>query len=204
MISLAYITLNEEKYIARSISSVREIADEIVVLDALSSDKTVEICESLGAKVYSEAWEDDFSKARNKLISYCHQDWILMLDADEHLESENLGLIRDAINSSDRSEIVAWQFPRKNHYPIHEPDSPYYLAPFYPDFQARLFKRTPKIYFSGVVHEGIMQSIEVEECGWVGRLSVNIHHHMFRGDKEKYEDVKQSYYDKLLRGQTNG
>jgi glycosyltransferase involved in cell wall biosynthesis len=201
MISLAYIVKNEEKYISRSIESARRVCGEIVVLDAFSQDKTVEICKGLGAVVFQEEWKDDFSYARNKLLSYCKGDWVFMLDADEHVETENTDLITHAVNMSSSDDIVAWQLPRKNHYPLHDADSPYYSHPFFPDFQTRLFKRLPEIFFSGVVHEGVSQSIMAGNLGQIGRVSVFIHHHMFRGDKEGLEKTKGEYYSKLTTGE---
>ncbi len=201
MISLAYITLNEEKYIERSINSAKAIADEIVVVDALSTDDTVKICKNLGAKVFEEKWIDDFSHARNIMISKCTQPWIVTLDADEHLEGENLNLIIQALNCSAQNEIVAWALPRKNHYPIHDSDSPFFDPPFYPDLQVRIFQRKKEIYYSGVVHEGVQQSIDANKIGCIGRIAVCIHHHMFRGNKEQFENSKGVYYSKLEKGE---
>ncbi len=203
MISLAYILRDEEYYIKRSIDSImstesgRSIVEEIVVLDTGSTDSTISICESLGAKVFKVDWTDDFSEARNILKSHCRGEWIFTLDADEHLEGENIALIGNAILIAADNDIVAYQMPRKNHYPLHDSGSPYYTGPFYPDFQTRLFKNIDDIYFSGRVHEGVVQSIEASELGGIGRIATHIHHHMFRGDKEVNEDKKKEYYDKL-------
>lgn len=204
MISLLYILLNEEKYIKRSIESVKDIVDEIVVVDAFSSDKTVEICSSFGAVVIQEEWKHDFSYARNIGISHCKNPWILSLDADEHLEGENIRLIPHAIIHESDENAVAWEFPRKNHYPSHDADSPFFGPPFYPDFQIRLFRNLPDIFYSGSVHEGLRQAIECREDWWVGRISVHIHHHMFRGDKDGVEKVKQEYYSNIIKGVYNG
>lgn len=201
MISLAYILKNEERYIERSIKSCCRVCGEVVALDTGSTDRTVEICKGLGVNVFHEEWQDNFSLARNKLISYCKGDWILMLDADEHLETENLDLITHAVSVSSNDSVVAWQLPRKNHYPSHDADSPFYTYPFFPDFQARLFRRSPNIFFSGVVHEGVVQSIEAGDLGQIGRVAVFIHHHMFRGDKERLEKEKGEYYSRLAQGE---
>jgi len=204
MISLLYILLNEEQYISRSLDSVKKIADEIVVIDALSSDKTLEICRSYGAVIVKEPWRHDFSYARNLGITYCKHPWILTLDADEHFEGENIDLIPHAINHLPDEDLVAWEFPRKNHYPSHDSDSPFFSVPFYPDFQVRLFKRRPDIFYSGRVHEGVFQSIEARGQGYVGRISVHIHHHMFRGNQEQFEKVKGAYYSTLEKGEPYG
>lgn len=199
MISLAYITLNEEGYVKRSIESAAVIADQIVVVDAMSEDATREICESLGAEVHLEEWRDDFSHARNVAIAHCSEPWILMLDADEHLETECVERIRKGADAAEAEGVVAYQLPRKNHYPEHDADSPYFGPPFYPDLQTRLFRNIDEIYFSGLVHEGVVQSIEMSGVGGIGRIPVTIHHHMFRGDKERHESEKGAYYERLRK-----
>jgi len=202
-LSLAYILLNEEQYIERSILSVREICDEIVVVDGGSTDSTVSICESFGAKVVHHPWNHDFSESKNAMIRACSGDWILNLDADEHLETEEIGTILKALETIDRKCLdwcVAFRLPRKNHYPSHDADSPYFSSPFFPDFQVRLFRNRPEIFFSGSVHEGIVQSIEVGEVGQIGTLTCFLHHHMFRGNKEKFESEKGQYYKDIAEG----
>jgi glycosyltransferase involved in cell wall biosynthesis len=197
MITLAYILKDEEYYIERSMRSAMDIADEIVVLDTGSKDSTVDICRSLGAKIFHFEWNDDFSEARNILKSYCQEEWILMLDADEHLEGESIGLIREAVEMASVEGIVAYQMPRKNHFPDHDSNSPYMKEPFYPDFQTRLFANIDEIFFSGRVHEGVVQSIETSDIGGIGRISPVIHHHMFRGDMEANQNKKEEYYKML-------
>jgi glycosyltransferase involved in cell wall biosynthesis len=200
MISLVYITRNESDYIERSILSAHDLCDEIIVVDSQSSDNTREICRKLGAKVFWRKWRDDFSYMRNIALEKCQCEWVFSLDADEHIEGENRHAIVEAVRIADQNGIVGYQFPRKNHYPLHEPDSPYFGPPFFPDLQLRLFKRHPDINYSGRVHEGVMASIVVGNVGGIGRIPVTIHHHMFRGDQTKYQEVKEEYYKKLAKG----
>jgi glycosyltransferase involved in cell wall biosynthesis len=79
------IALNEELYIERAIRTLQQIdlIDEIVVVDAGSTDNTVAVCEKLGCKVVVKLWENDFSLQRNFAMSLCKNDWIIWLDADE-------------------------------------------------------------------------------------------------------------------------
>lgn len=200
MISAAYITHNEAKYIARSINSIKELAGEIIVVDHHSDDDTALICNGLGAIVIPFEWKHDFSRSRNFAKTKCSGDWLICLDADEHFEGENMELVRRAVECSESQGIVAWSFIRKNHYPIHDSDSPFFGPPFYPDFQVRLFRNLENIFYSGAVHEGVSQSITEGNVGIIGRLSVCIHHHMFRGDKEAFEDQKGRYYKMISEG----
>lgn len=202
LLSLAYIVLNEEDYIERSVRSASDIADEIVVVDGGSTDNTVQICRDLGATVVRHSWNHDFSESKNVMIEACSGEWILNLDADEHLEGESINLIRQTLIHVAEKKLgcVAFKLPRKNHYPSHDPDSPHFGPPFFPDFQVRLFKNMPDLFYSGCVHEGVVQSIEVGHLGQIGVISCFLHHHMFRGDQKRFESEKGKYYKDLAEG----
>lgn len=111
-LSLCIITKDEEKNIARCINSVKDVVDEIVVVDTGSKDKTVEIAESLGAKVIHTKWEDDFSKARNTAIENAKSDWILFLDADEVVKREDAAKILPLL---DDDTVEAYMFKFVNY-----------------------------------------------------------------------------------------
>lgn len=83
-ISACMIAKNEEKVIARCIESYRMAVDEIIVIDTGSTDRTVAIAKSLGAKVFHFTWIDDFAAAKNYAIDKAKGDWIIFLDADEY------------------------------------------------------------------------------------------------------------------------
>ncbi|WP_206438479.1 glycosyltransferase family 2 protein [Paenibacillus whitsoniae] len=85
-ISLCMIVKNEEQSLARCLNSVASIADEIVIVDTGSTDRTKEIAASFGAVIYDFAWRDDFGAARNFAFSKATQEYILWLDADDELE----------------------------------------------------------------------------------------------------------------------
>ena len=85
-ISLCMIVKNEEMHIARSLESVAELVDEIIVVDTGSVDRTVEIAAGYTRKVYSYPWKDDFSDARNFSFSKATMDYCMWMDADDILE----------------------------------------------------------------------------------------------------------------------
>src|SRR5260370_42240945 len=85
-LSVAIITLNEADNLARTLASV-QFADEIVVVASGSTDGTVEIARSFGAKLFSEAWRG-FALQKNSAIDKCVGTWVLSLDADEELTNE--------------------------------------------------------------------------------------------------------------------
>ncbi|WP_035214577.1 glycosyltransferase family 2 protein [Desulfitobacterium hafniense] len=83
-LSACMIARNEEKNIGRCIASYKDVVDEIIVVDTGSTDKTVEIAEAMGAKVYSLEWHNHFAEAKNYALDRAKGDWILFLDADEY------------------------------------------------------------------------------------------------------------------------
>jgi tetratricopeptide (TPR) repeat protein len=90
---------NEEKNLLRCLRSIRTLADEIIVVDTGSSDRTVDIARERGAEVHHHPWENDFSKHRNQSLSYAKGDWILVVDADEELRAEDGSRIRQTLSA---------------------------------------------------------------------------------------------------------
>lgn len=84
-LSAALMVRDEEANLTRCLSAIRDIVDEIIIVDTGSKDRTVEIARSFGAFIYHHPWENDFSKHRNQSIGYCLGDWIFIVDADEEL-----------------------------------------------------------------------------------------------------------------------
>ena len=151
-LSVAMIVRNEADVIAQSIQSVRAIADEIVVLDTGSNDQTVKIAEQFGARVVQCEWSDDFSAARNRLMSECRGKWILWLDAGECLVSDSAPLLRVCVEQEaepDKAYLVLVDVP-----PVAEGGSNEQIA------QARLLPNLAELRFEGRVRETIFPAIE--------------------------------------------
>jgi glycosyltransferase involved in cell wall biosynthesis len=98
------IVRNEEDHIGRCLASLKGHVDDIVVVDTGSTDKTVEICKSYGARIYNHPWEDSFSIARNQAMSYVETEWMIQLDADEEMDEESAPKIRDIVKSAHKSK----------------------------------------------------------------------------------------------------
>jgi len=88
-LSICMMVKNEEVNLRRCLPSLEGIADEIIIIDTGSTDNTIEIAKSVGAKVFEHPWENDFSKHRNQSLSYASGDWVFVVDADEELFLEN-------------------------------------------------------------------------------------------------------------------
>lgn len=146
-LSLCIITKDEEKNIPRCINSVKDIVDEIVVVDTGSKDRTVEIAESLGAKVIHEKWQDDFSKARNTAIEHAKSDWILFLDGDEEVKKEDVAKILPLLNDDT---VEAYIFKFINYSGSNASDD---LAQIHYNF--KLFRNNGKLKYVYPIHENL-------------------------------------------------
>lgn len=143
-ISTVINTYNEEKNLARCLESVRQLADEIVVVDMHSSDKTVDIAKKYGAKVFSHDYTRFVEPARNFALSKASDDWILLLDADEELPAS---LREELMKIAKEDKVDYVQIPRKNiifgKWIQH--------CRWWPDYLVRFFKKG-KIKFSDKIH----------------------------------------------------
>lgn len=101
LISLCMIVKDEEKYLDRCLASVKDIVDEIIIVDTGSMDKTVKIAESYTDHIYHFEWINDFAAARNESIKHATGKWILVLDADEYLEPEAAQTLREFLQKEE-------------------------------------------------------------------------------------------------------
>ena len=108
MISLNMIVKNEEKYIERSISSVKSAVGEIIIVDNQSTDNTISIARAMGAKVISSGISDNFSELRNLCLRNSKGDWILTHDADEIIAESNLERL---IKLTETKRYIGFRFP---------------------------------------------------------------------------------------------
>jgi glycosyltransferase involved in cell wall biosynthesis len=106
-ISLCMIVKNEAENIRLCLDSVKNVVDEIIIVDTGSTDKTVEICREYTDKIYFFQWCDDFSAARNESIKHATKDWILILDADELLAPISALNIKSLLQSTPvENEVI--------------------------------------------------------------------------------------------------
>ena len=192
LISLSMIVKNEEEMLPDCLESVKEIVDEMIIVDTGSTDKTIEIAKSYGANVIEMEWENDFSKARNESLKNCTGDWILYLDADERLGGESKDKIRYMLENATEDTgafictIESEHLQVDGRYNLHRGGYP------------RLFRNYgyPVIKFSGKVHEQITPSIN-DVGGKFLTSDIVIEHLGYKVSREVMEaKVKRNY--KLL------
>lgn len=149
-LSATLIVKNEEAHLERCLRSLQGIVDEFVVIDTGSTDRTVAIAESFGAKIGFFAWEDHFGRARNAALELATQPWCLWIDADEELDANSAGMLREALM---RPQFGGYQIPILNLRDSGSESDAYQHAPL------RLFRRHPEIRFEGRIHEQIVGGI---------------------------------------------
>jgi glycosyltransferase involved in cell wall biosynthesis len=170
-LSVAIITFNEEANIRRTLHSVREIADEIVVVDSHSTDGTIQIATEFGAKVFVEDWKG-FGAQKNSALDKCTCDWILSLDADEEVSPEllqEIGIVLEDYLAQPDFSYRAYLVPRKNLFLQHWIK----YGGFYPDVKVRLFQRGAARAEERRVHERLITSDTADE------LSGPLIHHSY-------------------------
>lgn len=206
-LSLAMIVKNEEDRLAHCLDSVRELVDEMVILDTGSTDRTAEIAHSFGARVHAFTWIGDFSAARNAALRHCSGDWILVLDADEAIDRLDHGIIRAALEAKDIQAYFLWirEYFRSGAFigisgPPQRNDGRYTEGAAFSHQQGyqavRLFRAQPEPVFQGRVHELAEQYFEQRRLS-TGRLEAAVHH--FGKVDAQRDAAKQREYTRLAK-----
>lgn len=168
-ISVTIITLNEEQNIARAIQSV-QWANEVLVIDSGSTDRTVEIAQSLGARVLHQSWLG-YGGQKNFAQKNASYDWVLNIDADEEVSPELAEKIQNVLKVvNDGSSVKGIYFPRKTFYLgkwiLH--------GGWYPNELVRMADRRFSSWTEPQVHEAL------DVKGELVRIDSPLHHYTFR------------------------
>jgi glycosyltransferase involved in cell wall biosynthesis len=174
-LSVTIITRNEAAHIGAALQSVAW-ADEIIVVDAESTDETVTIARAAGAQVASRPWPG-FVDQKNHAASLATHDWILSVDADERVTPQLAGCIRQALATEPqaaafRMRRVTWHLGRW----IRSTD-------WYPDYQVRLYDRRRARWSGRYVHEGLTVS------GATGELQGELQHYPYRDVSDHLDTI---------------
>tara|TARA_R110001592_G_scaffold66181_4_gene203020 strand:- start:631 stop:1734 length:1104 start_codon:yes stop_codon:yes gene_type:complete len=177
------IVRNEAKRLSRCIASLMPIVGEVCILDTGSEDDTVAVARSLGCTISHFSWCDDFSAARNAALAPCQYPWILSLDADEIIATEDYSAFR-ALTA--HPPTFASRFITRNYtnqvsasgFQPLQPGAPYSegFSGWFPSAKVRLFPNRDDICFEGAVHE--LPNPSLERCAIpVVDADIPIHHH---------------------------
>ena len=193
-ISLCMIVKNEEMHLARCLDSVAGLADEIIIIDTGSDDRTKEIASGYTSKVYSYPWKDDFSEARNYSFSKASMDYCMWLDADDILEEagkEKMIQLKQSL-SSDIDMVMM-----KYNTAFDEEGRPVFSY-----FRERWVRNSPQYRWVGAVHEvippkGSILYSDIAVCHKKLKAAnpdrnLKIYQKLIAG--EKYLEPRQQYY----------
>ena len=173
-LSIAIITKNEADNLPRLLDSLKPLhAAEIVIIDSGSTDETVAIAKSYGARVVETDWPG-YGPQKNRALEACEQPWILSLDADEPVSNELTDNLRKLFEQGD---------PSKDGYQISR--QTWYLGDWlrhtwYPEWRLRLVRKGKAKWTESRVHESL------ELNGECGRLNGNIHHYSYNSIKDHF------------------
>lgn len=190
-ISVCMIVRNEEKHIQRVLSSIPASYEKIVV-DTGSTDRTVEMASSLGAKVSHYTWNHDFAAARNESVAQAAGDYILILDADEEL----------AVDTEKKISEFIFRYPQSAgtvtiHNLMNNEMTKHRMVRFFPN--------QPSFYFKGTVHE---QVYYFDQAAEFKDTKVTVTHFGYGSEqykeKEKAQRYLELYYNRLEKNPNDG
>ncbi len=145
VVSACLIVRDEEANLPRCLNSIRGSVDETIVVDTGSSDRTLDIAREAGARVFHFPWCDDFSAARNESLKHARGDWIIWIDADDELQEQFPGVLREMCRRLPSEAHGAWVEVRSA--AGEQTDAPVTAL------QWRIFRNRAGIRFRGRVHE---------------------------------------------------
>jgi glycosyltransferase involved in cell wall biosynthesis len=188
-LSVCCLARNEEFFLPNMLASIQNIADEVIILDTGSTDRTVEVAQDFGARVETAEWEENFGEMRNRLLKLATQEWVLMIDADECITQKNAELIKVAISK----KANAYQCMVMNIFPYK------IITSFLPLASIRLFRRDDSFYYSERVHESIALSLHKQSIE-VSNSDIEIHHYGYsKGRSIRRFRNKRVFESELLR-----
>ncbi|MBM3232505.1 tetratricopeptide repeat protein [Candidatus Pacearchaeota archaeon] len=203
-ISACLIVKDEEKHIENCLQSLKNLAEEIVIVDTGSKDKTKKIAEKFTDSISDFEWNGNFSEARNLALSKATKDWILSIDADESFSEEDCNKIKKMLEREKEADgfllncrtytndmgIAGWESCKDDRYEESKKATGFYVSKL-----LRLFRNNKGFLFEGKIHETPHNSIK-KAGGKVYDTDI-IFHHFGALDKEKLRDKKETYINSL-------
>jgi tetratricopeptide (TPR) repeat protein len=170
LLSAALIVRDEAEQLSGCLASIKDLVDEMVLVDTGSVDDTREVAQHFGARVFEFPWNSDFAEARNRGLEFVRGEWVLYIDADERVLPCDFAAVRKQLADPSYAAYEVLLRPR----PLH---TPYWIL--------RLFRSDPAIRFQGAIHENIWPAVQAF-CGGqprVGRSPLLLDHIGYEGDQ---------------------
>ncbi len=189
--SAVIITLNEADRIASCLEPLKKVADEIIVVDSFSQDKTVAICQKMGARVVQKEWSG-YSGAKNFGNSLCKNNWVISIDADEVLSPELVQSIRDLAPKEGK----VYAFDRLPNYC----GKWIWHSGWYPDWKVRIFNRQQVHWQGDFVHE----TLHIPKHFEVIRLRGKLYHYTYKSSADHWQRIEKYARLSALEMQAEG
>jgi len=207
-IGLSMIVKNGAETLRPCLESVRGIVSQIVIGDTGSTDTTCDIAREFGATVVSVPWDNHFANARNAALAAMATDWVLILDADEELDRDARKILPDLLNVP---QVGGYLVPIRNYMPNsftrgwdrvavandHRHERAQNASSYVVHENCRIFRRDPRIYFAGRLHELVEDQLLTTGLGL--RLAGFCIHHFGQMVDMEARARKHVFYRDLLR-----
>lgn len=147
-VSLAMIIKDEEEMLEQCLMSIKDIVDEIIIVDTGSKDNSIAIASKFTDKIFNYEWDNNFSNARNYSIEKCTRDWIFFMDADDYFNPRDKNKFLKLIESSDKE---GYFFVTKNYIDLNRKDK------YSTNLNIRLIRNKDRYEFVGAIHEQLVE-----------------------------------------------
>ena len=194
-LSLCMIVRDEQEMLPRCLAAVRDAVDEIIVVDTGSTDRTIEIAQSFGARVIEQAWTGSFSDARNTSFDAATGDWLMYLDADEVLVKDDVEKLRAITGRTWREAF----YLAETNYTGEAGDGTALTHN-----ALRVFRNRPEYRFEGRLHEQIAQHLPAYAPERIEQTSVRIEHFGYLGSVRSARDKSRRNIELLKAQQAEG
>lgn len=178
-ISFCIIVHNEEENLPRCLKSIVSLADEIIVVDSDSTDRTCEVARKWGAQIFFHAWEG-YVIQKNYALSLARNEWVFSIDADEELSPQLQKEIL-AFKKTESLEVNGFIMPRV----VFFENRWIRFGDWYPDYLVRLFRRSHAKFTGGSVHE------RLEITGEILHFLGELHHYTYRDRADQMSRIER-------------
>lgn len=171
LLSAAMIVRDEEANLPACLESIADVVDEMVIVDTGSTDGTISVARSFGARVHVHPWRENFAEARNVSLELARGAWILYIDADERLRPISPELVRARLEEATEVALRVRLRPSADATPYWE---------------YRLWRSDPRIRFVGMMHEKVtsaIKAVSAEDRTMIGESELFLEHVGYEGDQ---------------------